>query len=139
MSAPLGREPQPIGSLNATTYDTRYSIIMKFSCPSIDLSNVDFRRLEVLRDVRHRVADIAADVDAQEAARIAREVVYTAVGFGVLAFQRAQVQRREVIESLQENGPTYFATVSHQAATALEELRTLVEVMRNPGRTSTAA
>jgi hypothetical protein len=109
---------------------------MTFSCPSIDLSEFDVRRLGVLREIPDRVKDAIADVDVDDVAHIAREVGYTVVGFGVLAFQRAQVQRRAVIDAVQENGPTYFATVSQQASVALDEIRTLIDTVRNPGRTS---
>ncbi len=116
---------------------------MTFSCPALDLSHVDLRRLDSLRDLPRMAAQAAADIDIDidididEAKRVAREATYTAVGFGVLAFQRAQVQRRAIRESLQEHGPMYFATVSQQAATALDELRTLVNIVRHPGRAST--
>jgi hypothetical protein len=110
-----------------------------FPCPTIDLSNVDLRRFDTVRDLAGRVADAVSDVDVDEATRIAREATYTLVGFGVLAFQRAQVQRRAIVDSLQEHGPTYVATVSHQAAAVLDELRTLVDVVRQPQRASSPA
>lgn len=107
-----------------------------FSCPAIDLSTLDLRRLDTVRTLAGRVADVVSDVDHEEASRIAREATYTLVGFGVLAFQRAQVQRRAIVDSLQEHGPTYMATVSHQAAAVVDELRMLVNVVRQPQRAS---
>lgn len=107
-----------------------------FTCPAIDLSTCDLRRLDTVRDLAGRVADAVGEVDIEEASRIAREATYTLVGFGVLAFQRAQVQRRALVDALQEHGPTYVATVSHQAAAVMDEVRTLVDVVRQPQRAS---
>lgn len=102
----------------------------------LDLSDFDVRRLAELRDVPSRIADAIGEVDRDEVMRVARDFGYTAVGFGVLAFQRAQVKRREVMDALNEDAPTYIAKVSDQATAVLGELRTLVDVVRNPGRSS---
>jgi glycine/serine hydroxymethyltransferase len=111
---------------------------MMIPCPNIDLSHFDARKLEMLRHLPHHVSHFVSEIDAEEVSRVAREVTYTVVGFGVLAFQRAQVQRRAVVDAFQETGPTYLASVAHQAAVTLEELRTLVDTVRNPGQSSSS-
>jgi hypothetical protein len=102
---------------------------MQRLCPSLDLSDLDLRRLDVLG---RRIAERAARFEPEEAMRVAREAAYTIVGFGVLAFQRAQVQRRAIVDSLQTNAPTYLADVSQQASTTLDEVRTLVNMVLHP-------
>lgn len=114
---------------------------MAFSCSSLmssglDLSDFDLRRLALLRDIPSRITDAIGEVDRDDAVRVARDFGYTAVGFGVLAFQRAQVKRREMMDALQEDAPTYIARVTDQANVALGELRTLVDIVRNQGRSS---
>ena len=38
-----------------------------------------------------------------DVSKVLRETAYVAIGFGVIAFQKAQVQRIEVQRSLQDN------------------------------------
>lgn len=57
--------------------------------PSVDLTNFDLApAVRVARDVSARSVDLAKDA------------TYTAVGLGLLTFQRAQVKRREIEKSL---------------------------------------
>ena len=114
---------------------------MALSCSSLmssglDLSDFDLRRLGAVREIPSRIAETIGEVDRDDAVRAAREFGYTAIGFGVLAFQRAQVKRREVMDALQEDAPAYIARVTDQATATLGELRTLVDIVRNPGRSS---
>jgi hypothetical protein len=112
---------------------------MAFTCSSssgFDLSGFDVRRLAALRDVPVRIKEKLDEVDREDAVRVAREFGYTAVGFGVLAFQRAQVRRRELIDALQGDLPSYLARVTDQATATIEEVRTLVDVIRTPGRST---
>lgn len=102
---------------------------MQRTCPSLDLSDLDLRRLDVLG---RRIVERAARIEPEEAMRVAREAAYTIVGFGILAFQRAQVQRRALADSLQTNAPTYLADVSQQASTTLDEVRTLINTVLHP-------
>ncbi|MFT3853023.1 MAG: hypothetical protein QM733_09825 [Ilumatobacteraceae bacterium] len=61
----------------------------------LDPRNIDFSKLDP-RNVERPDFDLAKMVEA------ARDAAYTVVGFGVLAIQRAQVQRRELAESISE-------------------------------------
>lgn len=56
--------------------------------PSFDLTNFDL--VPATRTVR-----AAGNAVAGTAASVAREATFTAVGLGILAYQRFQVQRRE--------------------------------------------
>ena len=61
----------------------------------LDPRNIDFSKLDP-RNIDMPEFDVAKLVEA------ARDAAYTIVGFGVLAIQRAQVQRRELAESISE-------------------------------------
>ncbi len=61
--------------------------------PSVDLTNFDLApAAKTLRDAGGAVTSTAADVAA--------EATYTAVGLGVLTYQRIQVRRREIEREL---------------------------------------
>lgn len=57
--------------------------------PSLDLTNID---LAEAAGVARRISEKSVE--------LAREATYTAVGLGLLTFQRAQVRRREFERSL---------------------------------------
>ena len=52
---------------------------------------------------------------ANEAVRVLRNTFYASVGFGVLAFQKAQVRRREVEQAVR---PPIEAIVEHVRSAA---------------------
>jgi hypothetical protein len=54
-----------------------------FSLPKIDLPGVEL-----------------PDIDADRIASLARDAAYISVGFGVLAFQKAQVRRQELLKQM---------------------------------------
>jgi hypothetical protein len=61
--------------------------------PSVDLTNFDLApAAKTLRD--------ASTAATSTAAYVAAEATYTAVGLGVLAYQRIQVRRREIEREL---------------------------------------
>lgn len=67
--------------------------------PAIDLTDVDLvpaiRQVSrVTRSASHRVGDLAS--------KVAKDTTYTAVGLGVLTWQRLQVRRREIERSLRD-------------------------------------
>lgn len=72
---------------------------------SVDLTNFDVRK----------IADSPVVHAAKRAADEVKEVAYTAVGFGVLAVQKAQVRRREFFEA--RRGSDTAATVVSSAPT----------------------
>jgi hypothetical protein len=56
---------------------------------SVDLTNFD------LAPAARRTRNVSASV-AQRAVELAKDATYVSVGLGLLTFQRAQVQRREI-------------------------------------------
>ncbi|BAN03171.1 hypothetical protein YM304_28570 [Ilumatobacter coccineus YM16-304] len=63
--------------------------------PSVDLTNFDLApTVRTIRSIGGAVSSTAADN--------AKEVTYTAVGLGVLAYQRLQVRRREIERALRD-------------------------------------
>ena len=78
------------------------------SLPTIDFSKLD---LDALKQLDPRNIDFGKldprnvdgpDFDVTKLVEAARDAAYTLVGFGVLAIQRAQVQRREFADSIGE-------------------------------------
>lgn len=61
---------------------------------SVDLTDLDIRR----------VADSQVAHVAKRAASDIKDAAFTAVGFGVLAVQKAQVRRREFFDARRDNG-----------------------------------
>ena len=71
----------------------RGSLCHMTSWHSVDLTNFDVApAVRRARSVSNSVAQRAADV--------AKDATYVGVGLGLLAFQRAQVQRREIERAL---------------------------------------
>lgn len=62
--------------------------------PSVDLTDFDLG--PAVRQARS-----VSDAVASTAVEITKEATYTAVGLGILAYQRIQVRRREIEKSLQ--------------------------------------
>ena len=72
--------------------------------PSIDFSKLDLSRLSPqnlpsLSDLQAQLGDLPG-VDADKLVAALRDAAYVTIGFGVLAFQQAQVRRREIVQSL---------------------------------------
>ena len=64
--------------------------------PQVDLDGLDpAAAAQFARDTGDALAGLVVDV--------ARELTYTAVGLGVLAYQRAQVRRREIERELRRS------------------------------------
>ena len=57
--------------------------------PSVDLTNFDIA-------AANRTIRKSGDAVASAATDVARDALYTAVGLGVLTYQRVQVRRREI-------------------------------------------
>lgn len=61
--------------------------------PSVDLTNVDLApTAKQVRDAGDTVTSIAVDAT--------KDAVYTAIGLGILTYQRIQVRRREIEKTL---------------------------------------
>jgi len=84
--------------------------------PSIDLTKMDAQAL--LSRIPHIPTDRAVE--------IAKDAAYTTVGFGVLAFQKTQVRRREVMAEVQAKLPGVVDEAVTQATSAITNLRRLV-------------
>ena len=63
--------------------------------PSVDLTNFDLA--PAARQLRG-----AGDAVSSAAAEAGKDVAYTAIGLGILAFQRVQVRRREIEKSFRQ-------------------------------------
>ena len=84
--------------------------------PSIDLTKIDAQA--VLSRIPHIPTDRAVEM--------AKDAAYTTVGFGVLAFQKTQVRRQEVMAEVQAKLPGVVDEAVTQASTAITNLRRLV-------------
>jgi hypothetical protein len=76
--------------------------VPSFPLPTrIDLTKVDIRSI-----VPHQLRDARLpEVDADRIVAVAKDAGYTAVGAAVLAFQRAQVKRREIESWVASHAP----------------------------------
>ena len=84
--------------------------------PSIDLTKIDAQAL--LSRIPHIPTDRAVEM--------AKDAAYTTVGFGVLAFQKTQVRRQEVMAEVQAKLPGVVEQAATQASAAITNLRRLV-------------
>ena len=84
--------------------------------PSIDLTKIDAQAL--LSRIPHIPTDRAVE--------LAKDAAYTTVGFGVLAFQKTQVRRQEVMAEVQAKLPGVVEEAATQASAAITNLRRLV-------------
>lgn len=84
--------------------------------PSIDLTKMDAQAL------LSRIPRIPTD----RAVEMAKDAAYTTVGFGVLAFQKTQVRRQEVMAEVQAKLPGVVDEAVTQATSAITNLRRLV-------------
>ena len=84
--------------------------------PSLDLTKIDAQA------VLGRLPRIPTD----RAKEVAKDAAYTTVGFGVLAFQKTQVRRQEVIAEVRAKLPVVAEEAVDQATSAITNLRRLV-------------
>jgi len=84
--------------------------------PSLDLTKIDAQAL--LSRIPHIPTDRAVEM--------AKDAAYTTVGFGVLAFQKTQVRRQEVMAEVQAKLPSVVDEAVTQATSAITNLRRLV-------------
>jgi hypothetical protein len=84
--------------------------------PSLDLTKIDAQAL--LSRIPHIPTDRAVEM--------AKDAAYTTVGFGVLAFQKTQVRRQEVMAEVQAKLPGVVDEAVTQATSAITNLRRLV-------------
>jgi hypothetical protein len=84
--------------------------------PSLDLTKFDAQK------VLSQLPRIPTD----RAKEMAKDAAYTTVGFGVLAFQKTQVRRQEVIAEVRAKLPVVAEEAVTQATSAITNLRRLV-------------
>ena len=87
-----------IHSIDLTKFDVKKFDVKKFDVKKFDVKKFDVTKLDVSKLPLPNI-DVAKIASAPGVQR-AKDVGYTAVGFGVLAFQKAQVRRREIAESV---------------------------------------
>ncbi len=98
----------------------------KFELPGIDLTNFDVKKnIETVSKNTERVATAAFN--------LSKDIAYVTVGSGVLAFQQAQVRRREIAAAVQSRIPSSVSEIT--AAGAAVSAR----VTEFAGKASTAA
>jgi hypothetical protein len=85
--------------------------------PGIDLTKID------VQAVTSRLPHVPTD----KVVTLAKDAAYTTVGFGVLAFHKSQVRRREMMEEIQAKLPAVATEAVTKATSALTNLRGLVK------------
>jgi len=92
----------------------------------IDLTKVDVRAIVpgALRNVR------LPEVDAERVVAVAKDAGYTAVGAAVLAFQRAQVRRRELESWVARHVPQASDAIVRAGDAAEQVVATVAKAIR---------
>jgi hypothetical protein len=79
--------------------------ISKFDLPKIDLSKIDLPKIDLPRVE-------APEIDVDTVTAFARDAAYVGIGLTVLAFQQAQVRRRELQSSVEQGVRKLVDTMS---------------------------
>lgn len=86
--------------------------------PSIDLTKFDLSKIVTNL---HLPA-----IDTEPVIQFAKDAAYTTVGIGVLAFQKTQVRRREIITAVQASMPKIANEAIAQAESAMSNIKSFV-------------
>lgn len=70
-------------------------------------------------------------IPTDKVVQTAKDFAYTTVGFGVLAFQKSQVRRRELTDMIQAQVPRVTEQAIAQAESAVSQVMTLVNARRS--------
>ncbi len=100
--------------------------------PSIPLpTRIDLTKVDVRSIVPHQLRDARLPaVDADRIVAVAKDAGYTAVGAAVLAFQRAQVKRREVESWVASRAPQASDAVVRAGDLAEQVVAALAKAVR---------
>jgi sRNA-binding carbon storage regulator CsrA len=79
------------------------------------------------------------DVDLDCLKMKAKELVYTSVGIGILAFQKVQVRRRELSEEIDKEFPQAKAFVIKQVETTISNIAMVMTSLLNSRNDSQAS
>ena len=79
------------------------------------------------------------DVDLDCLKMKAKELVYTSVGIGILAFQKVQVRRRELSEEIDKEFPQAKAFVVKQVETTISNIAMVMTSLLNSRNDSQAS
>lgn len=69
----------------------------------------------------------------------AKDLAYTSVGIGILAFQKAQVRRREMSEEIEKEFPHAKAFVAKQVETTVSNIAMMMTSLINLRRDTQAS
>lgn len=72
-----------------------------------------------------------ANFEIDRLKQMAKDVAYTSVGIGILAFQKTQVRRRELIEEIQHEFPHATAFVAKQVETTVSNVAMILTSLIN--------
>jgi len=79
------------------------------------------------------------DVDLDYLKMKAKELAYTSVGIGILAFQKVQVRRRELSEEIDKEFPQAKAFVIKQVETTISNIAMVMTSLLNSRNDSQAS
>ena len=79
------------------------------------------------------------DIDLDCLKMKAKDLAYTSVGIGILAFQKAQVRRRELAEEIDKEFPHAKAFVVKQVETTISNVAMVLTSLINSGNDSQAS
>ncbi|HAG67445.1 MAG: hypothetical protein QNL08_03200 [Ilumatobacteraceae bacterium] len=79
------------------------------------------------------------DIDLDCLKMKAKDLAYTSVGIGILAFQKAQVRRRELAEEIDKEFPHAKAFVVKQVETTISNVAMVLTSLINSGNDAQAS
>jgi sRNA-binding carbon storage regulator CsrA len=79
------------------------------------------------------------DIDLDCLKMKAKDLAYTSVGIGILAFQKAQVRRRELAEEIDKEFPHAKAFVVKQVETTISNVAMVLTSLINSGNDAHAS
>jgi sRNA-binding carbon storage regulator CsrA len=79
------------------------------------------------------------DIDLDCLMMKAKDLAYTSVGIGILAFQKAQVRRRELAEEIDKEFPHAKAFVVKQVETTISNVAMVLTSLINSGNDAQAS
>ena len=77
--------------------------------PAVDLSALDMSRLN-LSTLNFPNVNVA-DIDTEAVADAAKDVAYVTIGLALVAFQKAQVRRREITKSINDQAAGFESRI----------------------------
>jgi hypothetical protein len=99
--------------------------LSKVEFPKIDLSKVELPKIDLPKVELPDFPTLDLDDLDEKVTGLAKDAVYITIGFGVLALQKTQVRRREVVSAIGDRLDTTRDQVEEMVKTVEKQVRDL--------------